>query len=63
MSVRRFVLLLVCIAAAASVSAREISQASPEKLGFSVARLAKVTEFMNAEVQQGTMIGGTGLIA
>ena len=63
MSVRRFVLLLVCIAAAASVSAREISQASPEKLGFSVARFAKVTEFMNAEVQQGTMIGGMGLIA
>lgn len=48
---------------ASSVEAREIRQVAPEREGFSEDRLARITEHMNDRVEDGTMVGGMGLIA
>ena len=58
-----FTALAVCLLAAGSVSAREIPSSSPERQGFSSDRLERLTEFMDAKVEDGTMVGGMGLIA
>lgn len=55
--------LAICLFAAGSVSAREIPSSSPERQGFSSDRLDFLTEFMDAKVAQGTMVGGMGVIA
>ena len=55
--------LAICLFAAGSVSAREIPSSSPERQGFSSDRLDFLTDFMDAKVAQGTMVGGMGVIA
>ena len=47
----------------APVSAKEMSSTKPERQGFSSERLAKLTQLMNAKVEDGTMVGGMGMIA
>ena len=44
-------------------SAREIGSSSPERQGVSSDRLEHITRFMNAKVEDGTMVGGMGVIA
>ena len=58
-----FALVAVCMLTTGPASAREISDSSPERQGFSSERLDRLTEFMDAKVTDGTMIGGMGLIA
>ena len=41
----------------------EVPSASPETLGLSTERLARITEVMNQAVEDGRMAGGIGLIA
>ena len=45
------------------ILAKEIPKTKPERQGFSSERLEKLTEHMNARVEDGTMVGGMGLIA
>lgn len=47
----------------APVSAKEIGSTKPERQGFSSERLEKLTQLMNAKVDDGTMVGGMGVIA
>jgi CubicO group peptidase (beta-lactamase class C family) len=47
----------------APVTAKEMSITKPERQGFSTERLAKLTQLMNAKVEDGTMVGGMGMIA
>ena len=56
-------LVVVCTLTMGPVSAREFSNSSPERQGFSSERLDRLTEFMDAKVEDGTMVGGMGLIA
>ncbi len=42
--------------------AKEIGSSKPERQGYSSERLAKITEFMDAKVDDGTMVGGMGVI-
>jgi CubicO group peptidase (beta-lactamase class C family) len=58
-----FALVAVCMLTTGPVSAREISDSSPERQGFSSERLDRLTEFMDGKVADGTMVGGMGLIA
>ena len=44
-------------------ASKEIGFSKPEKQGFSSDRLSKITKFMERKVQDGTMVGGMGLIA
>ena len=61
------ILLSVCTFFIVSVHtpliAKEIRSAKPEKHGFSTQRLDRITQFMNEQVSNGTMVGGYGLIA
>ena len=50
---------MICL----SLVAKEIPLSKPERQGFSSERLNKITEHMNAKVEDGTMAGGMGLIA
>ena len=43
--------------------AKEIGSAKPEREGFSAERLERLTEHMQARVDDGTMVGGMGVIA
>jgi len=45
------------------VEAREIRSVAPDREGFSQDRLKRITEHMNDRVEDGTMVGGMGLIA
>jgi CubicO group peptidase (beta-lactamase class C family) len=59
-----YVSLVALVAlASAAVDAREIRRVSPEREGFSSERLERITEHMNGRVEDGTMVGGMGLIA
>ena len=51
--------MMICL----SLVAKEIPLSKPERQGFSSERLNKITEHMNAKVEDGTMAGGMGLIA
>ena len=55
--------VVVVASAAFSVEAREIRQVAPDREGFSADRLTRITEHMNDRVEDGTMVGGMGLIA
>ena len=46
-----------------TVAAREIGVSKPERQGYSSERLERITTFMNDKVEDGTMVGGMGLIA
>ncbi len=57
-------LLLILLAAVSSASiAKELPEAKPERVGMSSDRLQKLTELMNTRVEDGTMVGGLGMIA
>ncbi len=56
-------LIIIALAVLAPVQAREMPQVTPERQGFSAERLERLTEHMNARVEDGTMVGGLGLIA
>jgi CubicO group peptidase (beta-lactamase class C family) len=58
-----YTLLTVLLACAGSVHGREIGSSSPERQGFSSDRLDRLTQFMEAKVDDGTMVGGLGVIA
>ena len=62
-SFRNVILLLTATLVMAAVSAKEIGGAKPERQGFSSERLEKLTQLMNAKVDDGTMVGGMGVIA
>ena len=62
-SFRNLMLLFSVALLMAPVSAKEISSAKPERQGFSSERLEKLTQLMNARVDDGTMVGGMGVIA
>ena len=55
--------VLCLIFAMGNLSAKEISEAKPEREGLSSDRLERITEHMNERVADGTMVGGHGLIA
>ena len=50
--------MMICL----SLVAKEIPLSKPERQGFSSERLNKITEHMNAKVEDGTMAGGMGLL-
>jgi CubicO group peptidase (beta-lactamase class C family) len=45
------------------ISAREIGNAKPDREGISQERLDRITTHMNQAVEDGTMVGGLGMIA
>ncbi len=47
----------------ATVVAKELPTAKPEREGLSSERLDRLTEFMQGRVDDGTMVGGLGMIA
>ena len=47
----------------ATAVAKEIGVSKPERQGYSSERLERITTFMNDKVDDGTMVGGMGLIA
>lgn len=59
----RTLLAMALVLLTFSVSARELPTVKPEREGFSSERLERLTEFMNAQVEAGVMVGGMGLIA
>ena len=58
-----YALVTVVLACAGSVHGREIGSSSPERQGFSSERLDRLTQFMEDKVDDGTMVGGLGVIA
>ena len=54
---------LTFVLATGLVNAKEIAYSKAKKQGFSEKRLERLTQFMNAKVSDGTMVGGFGLIA
>jgi CubicO group peptidase (beta-lactamase class C family) len=60
---RNLVLVLAVMLVLAPASAKEMSSTKPERQGFSSERLEKLTQLMNAKVEDGTMVGGMGMIA
>ena len=60
---RNLVLVLAVMLVVAPASAKEMSSTKPERQGFSSERLEKLTQLMNAKVEDGTMVGGMGVIA
>ena len=62
LGIQRFFALIVLTAFASTVAAKEIGTSKPERQGYSSERLAKITEFMDAKVDDGTMVGGMGVI-
>ena len=48
--------------AAGGLQAREIGSSPPERQGFSIERLQRLSTFMDAMVADGTMVGGMGPI-
>jgi len=61
--VRNLLIGLAVMLVMAPVSAKEMSSTKPERQGFSSERLTKLTQLMNAKVEDGTMVGGMGMIA
>ena len=57
------VTLLTFLLSGFAVTAKEIPQSKPERQGFSSDRLQRITEHMDAKVEDGTMAGGMGVIA
>ncbi|MDA8954194.1 beta-lactamase family protein [Pseudomonadales bacterium] len=60
---RNLVLVLAVMLVVVPASAKEMSSTKPERQGFSSERLEKLTQLMNAKVEDGTMVGGMGVIA
>ena len=60
---RNLVLALAVMLVVAPASAKEMNSTKPERQGFSSERLEKLTQLMNAKVEDGTMVGGMGMIA
>jgi len=58
-----YAILTVVLACAGPAHGREIGSSSPERQGFSSDRLERLTQFMEAKVDDGTMVGGLGVIA
>ena len=48
--------------AAVEVSARDLPQAQPERVGLSAERLERLTAHMNQAVDDGAIAGGVGMI-
>ena len=63
MKIKVYALITVLLASAGSIHGREIGSSSPERQGFSSDRLDRLTQFMEAKVDDGTMVGGLGVIA
>jgi len=61
--IRNLLIGLAVMLVMAPVTAKEMSITKPERQGFSTERLAKLTQLMNAKVEDGTMVGGMGMIA
>ena len=61
-SVQSFIFSL-CLLFGSVVLAKELQFSKPERQGFSSERLERITQQMNARVEDGTMAGGMGLIA
>jgi CubicO group peptidase (beta-lactamase class C family) len=57
------VVLLVAFLAVTQAFAREIPAAQPERVGLDPERLARISDYMNQAVADGTMIGGQAVIA
>lgn len=55
--------LLLLLSLSSSVQAKELPSAKPERVGVSTERLERITQFMQARVADGTMVGGLGMIA
>ena len=55
--VRNLLIGLAVMLVMAPVSAKEMSSTKPERQGFSSERLERLTNLMNAKVEDGTMVG------
>jgi hypothetical protein len=55
--------ILLLMALALPASAKDIPSRKPSKEGISQERLDRLTTHMNQAVEDGTMVGGLGLIA
>ncbi len=62
-SIHLFLVMLLVAAFNPVASAKEIPTVKPEREGFSSERLQRITQAMNAQVEQGIMVGGQGLVA
>jgi CubicO group peptidase (beta-lactamase class C family) len=61
--VRIFVISLLLTLMAAPALARNLADINPARVGFDAERLERISNFMNARVADGTMVGGMGMIA
>ncbi len=57
------ILLLLLALVGLNVEARELPVVKPEREGFSAERLERLSDFMDGRVEDGTMVGGLGMIA
>ena len=60
---QKWLAVALLAALSSSVAAKEIGTSKPERQGYSSERLEKITAFMNGKVEDGTMVGGMGVIA
>jgi CubicO group peptidase (beta-lactamase class C family) len=58
-----FVFSAVILLAAGQSLARALPESRPDRVGLDPERLERISEFMNQEVANGTMVGGLGMIA
>lgn len=54
---------LLAILTASTALAGSLPETRPNRVGFDPERLERISEFMNARVADGTMVGGMGMIA
>ena len=57
------ILLITSLSMATTATARDLPQVAPAKVGLSSERLERLTNHMAAAVDDGTMVGGLGMIA
>ena len=55
----RRLLVAFCLAASLYLpAAADMQTVRPERVGFDTERLERISDFMNARVEEGTMVGG-----
>jgi hypothetical protein len=60
---RWLIAALAVVLLTSSTLAGSLPEARPDRVGFDPERLERISEFMNARVANGTMVGGMGMIA
>ncbi|MFK7913336.1 MAG: serine hydrolase domain-containing protein [Pseudomonadales bacterium] len=62
-TIATLVAALLILSTASTAQARDLRTVKADREGFSIERLTRIDAYMNQEVENGTMVGGLGLIA